>query len=466
LDWCRFTVRQQLACALNEINIIKKYTPHIPVTTNSHMTFSNTTDWSRFAEHLDVMSMDPYPSYRAREDYDLPLYQRYSFEYDFFRSQKAGRPFMRMEGKASESAGSRQKRPGIIILSAIQAIAHGSDSVQFFQWRNGRGGLEKFHGAMIEHEGSERLRGFREITRLGQLLRRLAPVAATCTEADTAICWDKENYWLLELSTNARGKEKGYLAQALAHYHALQRQGVSIDVISPGADLSKYKLLIIPMQHLLSAAFAGKLKQFVAGGGTLVTTFNTGYTNENGLVHTGGFPGLLRQLCGIWCEELDALDPGEKNSFTMSKNNCLNIKGKYKARCFCDYIHKETATVLARFNRDYYRSCPALTVNNYGQGQVYHIGTSPEKKFYHHFYSRLKKKLDLKKAPVQKLPRGTGAGLRCDNSLCYLLLYSFKNNKSKIKLTRNDGTDLLDNRKTGSKIILPRYGFRIIRFPV
>lgn len=43
---------------------------------------------------------------------------------------------------------SKQKRPGIAELSALQAVAHGSDSVCYFQWRASRGAEEKLHGAV------------------------------------------------------------------------------------------------------------------------------------------------------------------------------------------------------------------------------------------------------------------------------------------------------------------------------
>ena len=38
------------------------------------------------------------------------------------------------------------------MLASMQAVAHGSDSVQYFQWRKGRGGSEKFHGAVVDHD--------------------------------------------------------------------------------------------------------------------------------------------------------------------------------------------------------------------------------------------------------------------------------------------------------------------------
>ncbi len=34
------------------------------------------------------------------------------------------------------------KRPGMHQLSSLQAVAHGADTVQYFQWRKSRGSFE------------------------------------------------------------------------------------------------------------------------------------------------------------------------------------------------------------------------------------------------------------------------------------------------------------------------------------
>ena len=56
------------------------------------------------------------------------------------------------------------------MLAGMQAIAHGSDSVLYFQWRKGRGGYEKFHGAVLDHKNGTNTRVFREVTELGERL--------------------------------------------------------------------------------------------------------------------------------------------------------------------------------------------------------------------------------------------------------------------------------------------------------
>lgn len=45
------------------------------------------------------------------------------------------------------------KKPGMHLAASLQAVAHGSDSVLYFQLRQSQGASEKFRGAVIDHYG-------------------------------------------------------------------------------------------------------------------------------------------------------------------------------------------------------------------------------------------------------------------------------------------------------------------------
>ena len=66
------------------------------------------------------------------------------------------------------------KRPGVMKLWSYQAVAHGADTVLFFQLRRSVGACEKYHGAVIEHVGHEHTRVFRECAELGSELQNLS----------------------------------------------------------------------------------------------------------------------------------------------------------------------------------------------------------------------------------------------------------------------------------------------------
>lgn len=55
-------------------------------------------------------------------------------------------------------------------MASWQAVAHGSDSVLYFQIRQSPGSSEKFHGAVIDHYGKTDTRVFEEVSSIGKEL--------------------------------------------------------------------------------------------------------------------------------------------------------------------------------------------------------------------------------------------------------------------------------------------------------
>ena len=85
--------------------------------------------------------------------------------------------------------------PGRHAQSSLLAVAHGADSVQYFQWRKSRGGHEKFHGAVVDHVGTNETRVFKEVAKLGKELRKLGEVTGKECNSRVAVICDWENSW-------------------------------------------------------------------------------------------------------------------------------------------------------------------------------------------------------------------------------------------------------------------------------
>ena len=77
--------------------------------------------------------------------------------------------------------------------ASLQAVAHGSDSVMYFQIRKGRGGFEKFHGALIDHYGKEDDRTYQECKEVGADLEQIDELKHANVKADVAVIYDWEN---------------------------------------------------------------------------------------------------------------------------------------------------------------------------------------------------------------------------------------------------------------------------------
>jgi len=171
LDWRRFVTHQTVDFMKHEIAAIKEFTPDIPVTTNLMQQFTD-TDARELGAACDIISWDSYPAWRGNDENDLLIDPGVAFWHDLFRSIKH-RPFMLMESTPSHTNWkpyNKLKRPGQHALYSLQAVAHGSDTVQYFQWRKSRGATEKFHGAVVDHVGHENTRVFREVADLGARL--------------------------------------------------------------------------------------------------------------------------------------------------------------------------------------------------------------------------------------------------------------------------------------------------------
>ena len=93
------------------------------------------------------------------------------------------------------------------------------------------------------------------------------------------------------------------------------------------------------------------------------------------MVITGGYPGPLRDILGIWVEESDALPEGTENQFSY--------KGKeYPARILCDLLHLEGARSLVEYEKDFYSGFPALTCHGFGRGKAYYAACRSSREFY------------------------------------------------------------------------------------
>ncbi len=120
-------------------------------------------------------------------------------------------PFLMMESCPSATNWkpiNKLKKPGMLLAASLQAIAHGSDSVLYFQLRQSQGASEKFHGAVIDHYGGNDTRVFREVTEVGEALEKLQEVTGSVTCAKAAVLYDRENDWALKDAH--RTKKRGY----------------------------------------------------------------------------------------------------------------------------------------------------------------------------------------------------------------------------------------------------------------
>ncbi|MGI6315845.1 MAG: beta-galactosidase [Christensenellales bacterium] len=455
LDWKRFTTEQFVDFMNCETAPLRAITPDKKLTTNMMGTYPG-INYFRLADVMDVASWDSYPVWRGTDE-DEGVAIRNSFLNDLTRGLKDGRPFMLMESSPSATNWTpicKLRRPGGHKLYSLQAVAHGSDTVQYFQFRKSRGSAEKFHGAIVDHEGSENTRIFREVASVGETLAKLDEVFGTPVPAKVAIVYDWENRWAIDESKGML-QENCYETEVIKHYASFWRQGINCDIIDETKSPEGYNLLIAPMLYMLRAGFADKLRGYVEKGGTLVTTYMTGWVDESDLCFLGGFPGPLKDVLGVWCEEIDALYPEDGNS--------TNWKGKkYSLHSLCELSHLRSAEALAVYNEDFYAGMPTLTRNYYGKGKAYYMAARSEQAFLDDFYTSLSAELALPRVLKAELPFGCTASCRTDGKHNYIFVMNFGPTSRTVDVEEG-GIDMETGAAISGIIKLPARSCRIIR---
>ena len=345
--------------------------------------------------------------------------------HDIMRSLKK-QPFLMLESCPSATnwqSVSKLKRPGMLEAEGLQAIAHGSDSVMYFQIRKARGSSEKFHGSVIDHYGGEDDRVYQDCCRMGGTLLSLGEIAGADTHSDAAVIYDWENKWAMEDAQGPRNQGLFYLETVQKSYKAFRRQGLNVDVIDMTQTLDDYRIVAAPMLYMFRAGFQEKAKTFVQNGGTLILTYWSGVVDENDLCFLGGTPSGLMDVAGLRSTEIDGLYDQDKN--TLCPVSEEPDGRKYECRHLCQLVKTTTAKPLYVYGEDFYAGTPAATVNSFGEGSCYYICADEEQAFYDDLYRSICQEAGVKGPIREDLPEGIEVTTRHTDEAEYIFIQNF-----------------------------------------
>jgi beta-galactosidase len=379
LDFRRFWSDELLAAYTEQRDVLHAHAPRVPVTTNfmgpDHLVVD---PWS-WGREVDIVAVDHYlpTAERAAGHADI------AFVSDWARGAGRGRPWLLMEQAPSTvvDAGVLVHRPpGRMLADSLGYVARGADGVLFFQWRASRAGAEMYHPALVPHAGPD-TRVFREAVGLGEALERIAEVAGSTVTADAVVLVDAASRWALE-TRGLPSPHVRHLDVARAAHAALWRSGVGCDIAAPGADLSRYRLVVVPAVYLLSEEAAASLRAYAAGGGQLVVTFCSGIADQWHRIRGGGYPGALRDILGIRIEEFHPLHPGASVPLTLADAapggagpGPQGEAGQLTGRVWTERLRGEGADVLAAYAAGALSGLPAVTCHAFGAGTAWYLST-------------------------------------------------------------------------------------------
>ena len=451
VDYRRFMSDSMLENYKMERDVVRRYNPDTIITTNLMGTYKF-LDYFKWAKEMDIVSWDNYPSYNTPWSFT-------AMSHDLMRGLKDA-PFMLLEQTPSQQNWqpyNSLKKPGQMRAQSIQTMAHGADTVQFFQLRRSVGGCEKFHGAVIGHVGHNNTRIFREVKQLGEELERLGTsTLGSVNQADVGIIFDWDNYWALDY-TSGPTEDLKYVDQIHHYYKFFYDNNIGVNMIPVDADFSKYKIVVAPVLYMVKEGMKEALTKFVENGGILITTFMSGLVNESDNVHLGGYPGPLRELAGIWVEEIDALAPEQTNTITFTDGTRMTCN------LLCDLMHLEGAQLLASYDENFYAGMPAITKNAFGKGCTYYIGTNMGQEGIDKVLKMATQQAGVH--PVVKEPTALEVVCRKTADSTHYYIFNFKETEIVIPEQFVGYTDLLTGKKVESGMRMKHYDALILNIP-
>lgn len=367
LDYQRFcsdsaaSFNQFQADLLRE-NITDQFITHnlwgYPVMTNYYDLFKS----------MDFVSVDYYPSTDLKDDSKASIYHG-ALTLDLTRGVQR-KNFWVME-QLSGTPGcwnpmSRAPFPGMIRAHAWQSVSRGADTIVNFRWRSARIGAEQFWHGLHDHHG-ENGRRMDEFTQFASELLQLNDLLEGSTVSnDVAMLFSHDQHKAFNIQPQA--DDFDYLLNFRTIHKAFLRLGIGTDVINSDQDISGYKVVVAPYLFLEDPILVQRLETFTQNGGTVILTTRTGVKQMTNICQPNRLPGKLSDLAGITVEEYDPV--GRDTQSILLKNN-----QQIACSQWCDVINTKTASPYAYYDSEYYIGTPAITVNSFGSGKAYYLGS-------------------------------------------------------------------------------------------
>ncbi len=450
LDFRRFWSDELLAAFLEQKAILGSFSD-LPITTNFVFGPWVPVNHARWAAEVDLVAIDHYPT-----DAGIGAEQQTALGADLARSWAGEKPWLLMEQAAGGLNTGRRwhtKEPGRMTRHSLSHVARGSRGALFFQWRASRGGAEMWHSALVPHtelppsgsapQAGVETRRFREVAELGALLPRLAEADAGQVQAEVAILWDAESWWAMQ-STHLPSSDLDYLAAVQAAHRQVWAAGVGADLPGPEAELSAYKLVIVPSLYLVSDAAAESITRYVEAGGHVVVTYLSGIADQNAQVRLGGYPGAFRDLLGIRVEEFH---PTDEVQLTSGAHGSL----------WSENIHLTDAEAVDTYPGGTLDGYPAITRNTYGNGTAWYISTQLDDEAYS---TLLRQAMDTAGINLPDLPAGVELVRRESGGTTWKFLI---NHSAEEVTVPADGFDLVTGEEVVGSVDLPPGGWAVVR---
>ncbi|CAN5298301.1 beta-galactosidase [soil metagenome] len=446
LDYQRFSSDALLDYFRAEREVLRTITPGVPITTNFMvMNSPGVADYRRWAAEVDLVANDHYTIFA-----DPQRHSELAFSADRTRGIADGRPWLLIEHSTAAVNWQRvnlAKGPGEMRRNSLAHVARGADGALFFQFRASTAGAEQFHSAIVPHAGRES-QIFRDAAALGADLRALAPVRGSVVQpASVALLFDYEAAMALR-----SGRKPSDLVTdvdlPIALHRAFTAAGVAVDVVTPGAPLDDYSIVLAPTLYLVRDDLEPQLSAVVQRGGHVLASYLTAIVDDTNRVREGGYPAPLRELLGVRVDEV----------FPLFADETVLLDNGHAATLWTERVEAADADVLVRMTDGPLAGGAAVTRRTEGAGSATYVAVRPDADGIAALVADLIELSGV--APVVPGDAGIELTRRVGDSGSFVFAINHTTADLAFEAT---GVDLLTSESVDGRVILPAGGVRVIQ---
>jgi beta-galactosidase len=404
LDYDRFCSDSAVQFIEMQAKVLRKHVSSKQwLSTNVYLTpHSSIIDMEEIMHHLDVSGTGNYPVWG---DADEPVpYFFMSYYLSYVRGLKKNGNFTVFEqfsGFQGHQCLGYLPPARQIVSWTNQAIALGADKVFYFRWRNLPYGQEQLCYALHDYDNLPTVRSKALSDNIRDRQKDYGTFAGQPYEAEACLVYDKDNSRIVKSQYLTKGlnvtpneyMQIGYDYELARHFAPYVIFNINADVKSAqSVELAQYKMISLPLYQMADAKFVKRLSEWVKRGGHLILGWRSGTRDEKNWTVPMTLPGLFTEMAGVQVRQFESLN----NRKTKIKVGWLPIR--FNAENWADILELGTARALAWYadGKKHYNGAPCASVNDYGLGKVYYLGTSlsPEAIFF--LYRKIFKDAGLK----------------------------------------------------------------------
>ncbi len=316
---------------------------------------------------LDIMAVNPY--HGTQDQFDG---MGSTMAGDYTRSLKRTNYLVTETNAQTIGWDSKEQFPpydGQLRLDVYTHVSTGANMVEYWHWHSIHYGQETYWKGVLSHD-LEPGRAYAEVSRTAHELQRVGPRIVNLKRANrVAILYSNDSHFGIEfMKFSERANYRSIMQQM---YRTFYRKNVGVDFIFPDTtDLSQYKMIVAPPLYVASDELLDRLVEFVRGGGHLVVTFKSGFTDQYDTVRCTMAPGPLRKAAGIRYQEFSNLRealPLKGDPFKAGADNRVSE--------WAEMLVLEGAQPLATYDHPFFGKYPAITRNRFGNGTLTYEGT-------------------------------------------------------------------------------------------